>query len=74
MKNDYKNSISNFPCNLKQLRLAENLTQKQVAEYLGITIQSYYAYEAGIALPTFVNFISLCEFFDITPNELLDIS
>ena len=57
---------------VKQSRLAEKLTQKQVASYLGISTQSYQAYEAGIALPTLAHLVKLCEIFNTTPNDLLD--
>lgn len=56
---------------LKQLRLLEGLTQKQVAEKMSIRFQSYQAYEAGISLPTLKNLLKLCEIFDVTPNDLL---
>jgi len=67
------NNLKEFSIILKQLRLLENLTQKQVASELKITTQSYQAYESGIALPTLSNFIKLCQFFDVSPNDLLDI-
>jgi len=74
MSEIFSKNLKEFSSILKQLRLCENLTQKQVARHLGITAQSYQAYESGLALPTLTNFIKLCEFFDITPNELLDIN
>lgn len=57
---------------LKQLRLFMGLTQKQVAEKMGIKYQSYQAYEAGTSIPTLKNLLKLCDIFDVTPNELLD--
>ena len=57
---------------IKQLRLSAKLTQKQIAEKMGITYQSYQAYEMGLTVPTLVNFLKLCEIFDVTPNELLE--
>ena len=65
--------FKNFSVILKQARLAEKLTQQQVAAKLLITYQSYQAYELGIALPTLENFIKLCDFFDMTPNDMLGI-
>ena len=63
--------VKYFHEELRQLRKSLNLTQKNVADALGIVSQSYYAYEAGVAMPTLENFIKLCDFFDVTPNYLL---
>jgi len=70
---ELNSSLKDFNITLKQLRLTEKFTQKQVSEAIGITYQSYQAYELGIALPTLENFIKLCAFFEITPNEILNI-
>ena len=74
MTNIFLKNLYDLSGTLKQLRLLEKLTQKQVAEAIGIKYQSYQAYELGIALPSLENFIKLCEFFDITPNEMLNIN
>lgn len=58
---------------LRELRNAQHKTQKEVAEALGITPQSYQAYESGKTLPTLENFMRLCIFFDVTPDVLLGI-
>ena len=58
---------------LRELRKAQHKTQREVAEALGITPQSYQAYESGKTLPTLENFLRLCIFFDITPDILLGI-
>ncbi len=58
---------------LKELRKVNRKTQKEVADALGITPQSYQAYEAGKTLPTLENFMRLCIFFDVTPDTLLGI-
>jgi len=73
MKDQLLKTFSTFKTNLRQTRLLLCLTQKQVAEKIGITHQSYQAYESGVALPTLENFLKLCRFFDLTPNELLGI-
>lgn len=59
---------------LRELRKLNNMTQKEVAEKIGIRHQSYQAYEAGKTLPTLENFYALCVLFDVTPNYLLGIS
>ena len=65
--------FKDFSAILKQARLAEKLTQQQVAAKLHITYQAYQAYELGIGLPTLENFVKLCAFFDMTPNDMLGI-
>ena len=63
----------NFIENLKNERLANNLTQRQIAEKMGIRTQSYQAYESGIAMPTLENFLKICLILKVTPNELFEI-
>lgn len=43
--------------NLRELRAETGLTQREVADKLDITYQSYQAYELGITVPTLQNFI-----------------
>ena len=56
--------------NIKNERKALNLTQKEVAEKIGIKTQSYQAYENNIALPTVENLLKLSIFFDMSIDEL----
>ena len=57
--------------NLKELRKLYSYTQKEVAEKLGVTYQSYQAYEIGIAVPTLQNFIKLAEIYDVSLDYLI---
>ena len=61
-----------LPENLKALRRQYGYTQQFVAEQLGITPQSYHAYEAGIAIPTLPNFIKLARLYDVSLDDLLE--
>lgn len=70
MKNAEK-YFFNLPLNLKQLRKSNNYTQKYVADKLGITYQSYQAYEKGKSLPSLQSFISLAELFDVSLDSLI---
>ncbi|MBE7075355.1 MAG: helix-turn-helix transcriptional regulator [Clostridiales bacterium] len=63
---------NNFAKNLKTERLAHNMTQKQVAEKIGIKTQSYQAYEKGITLPTTVNLLKLSFLFRVSIDELFE--
>lgn len=37
--------------NLKQLRMQENMTQREVAEVLGVSVRTYQNYEQGMRTP-----------------------
>lgn len=64
--------LNNLSGNLKDLRRQFNYTQAQVAEKLGITCQSYQAYEWGITVPTLRNFIKLAKLYGVSYDELLE--
>lgn len=56
---------------LKSLRTQLGLTQKQVADEIGIRYQSYQAYEQGLTLPNLKNFIKLADFFEVSLDYLI---
>ena len=61
-------------CELRENTLKENgkcFTQSDVAEMLGITYQSYQAYERGVSLPSLQNFLKLAEIFDVSLDYLV---
>lgn len=66
------NDLYNLTKNLKALRRQYGYTQQYVAEQLGITPQSYHAYEAGITIPTLPNFIKLARLYDVSLDDLLE--
>ncbi|MFR5832467.1 MAG: helix-turn-helix domain-containing protein [Acutalibacteraceae bacterium] len=59
--------------NLREIRKEHGNTQREIADKIGITHQSYQAYESGKTIPTLENFLKICDFFNITPDVLLDI-
>ena len=73
MKEVFYKYCQNFAKNLKMERLARKMTQKQVAEHLGIKTQSYQAYESNVALPNVINLLQLAELFNISIDELFEI-
>ncbi|MBQ8374232.1 MAG: helix-turn-helix transcriptional regulator [Clostridia bacterium] len=64
--------LLNLGKNLKELRKSFGYTQKEVATQLGITYQSYQAYELGLTVPTLENFIKLAKLFEVSYEELLE--
>lgn len=74
MKKADLSALVNVGKSLRELRRAQMKTQREVAEAVGITTQSYQAYEAGKTLPTLENFLRLCAYFDVSPNSLLGLS
>ena len=58
-----------LPERLKNLRLEHTLTQKQVADHLGMSQQSYALWESGKRHPKKVQ--EIAEFFNVSPDYLL---
>lgn len=58
---------------LKEYRKLFNLSQRDVAEYLGMTQQGYNRWENGTASPGVKQILQLCEVFQCTPNDLFGI-
>ena len=64
--------LYNLAKNLKELRLQYNYTQQYCADFLGIKVSSYQAYEWGKAVPTLQNFIKLAKLYDVSLEELIE--
>ena len=63
--------MNGFCERLKSERLRAKLTQKEVAEKLGITRQSYMRYEKGIIKQVDINdVIKFCEILNSSPDYL----
>lgn len=56
--------------NLKEARQKAGMTQKQVAEYLGITIRSYQRIEKGDFLGSISNWDALEDLFRVHQRKL----
>lgn len=55
----------------KKLRLERNLTQKQVADGLGIAEQAYQRYEYGKITPSATVLIALADFYNVSLDYLV---
>ena len=60
--------LYNIAGNLKRLREKYHYTQQYVAKEIGITCQSYQAYEWGVTVPRLKYFIKLPK-FSVVPLE-----
>ena len=71
MSGNLNEQIYEFSKIIKDLRLQYKYTQRFVASKLGISYQSYQAYELGIAVPTFQNFLKIANFYDVSLDYLV---
>lgn len=67
-------TLSKTLCELRENTFKDGgkcYTQRDVALLLGITYQSYQAYERGIAYPSLPNFLKLAEIYDVSLEYLV---
>lgn len=57
---------------LKELRLAENLTQQQLADELKISRVNYTRYEKGSVRPDYETLIKIADYYDISLDDLFN--
>ena len=58
---------------LKMIRISRDISQEDVAEFLGSTAQKVSSFETGRTRISLESFVSLCSFYKITPDEFFDI-
>lgn len=56
---------------LKELRSEKGVSQKDIADYLGITQRAYSYYEQGLRLPPCDVLVLLCDYFNVSADYLL---
>ena len=56
---------------LKEARIQLSMTQKQVAEYLGVAQPVYQRFEKGTFECTYEQLKSLCDLFDVSADYVL---
>lgn len=56
---------------LTELRLAAGLSQKKLAEFLGVTNQTYSNYETGKREPSNDTILRLADYFNVSTDYLL---
>ena len=70
----YMETAKRIGQNLKDARKFKGLTQKEVATKLHMTQQQYSRFENGIFELNYQQILTLCNIYDITPNELFSIN
>lgn len=58
---------------LKTLRLAKNLTQKEISKIININQGNYSRYEKGTLIPTIETLIELSKYYNVSIDYLLGI-
>lgn len=56
--------------NIKNLRKQSNMTQKELADFLGVHVSSVCKYESGAAVPTPDAITRLAKFFSVSTDYL----
>lgn len=60
-----------MPYTLKQLRALRDLTQKEVADELGVSELTLANYEKGIRQPTAPTIKKIMEFYDVKFDDII---
>ena len=60
-----------FTQRLKELRSGAGLTQKELAETVGVTERGYRGYESGSNLPNMVVLLKLADFYQVSLDYLV---
>lgn len=60
-----------FQERLTEQRKLNGLTQRQIADFLGMAQPSYIRYENGSAEPNLENLVKLADYFDVSVDYLL---
>ena len=69
-----KSTLKFFGARLKQLRLQNGLTQREVAEKLSIFQSAYSKKEKGIYNSTCKQLFNICKLFDVSADYLLGLT
>ncbi len=59
---------------IKWIRDCKNISQKQIAEYLGIKQQQYARYEKGINVMPITYLAKICKYFDVSADYILGLT
>lgn len=62
--------IENFGKNISNLRREKNVSQEELAEYVGVGKAAISKIELGTSFPTFANLERIAQYFNATPTQL----
>ena len=62
----------NIGANIKRLRKAKDITQDELADFLGVSFQAVSKWERGDCYPDITMLPSLANLFDVSLDELID--
>ena len=60
-----------FSERLRELRKEKQVTQSNMASFLGIKMRSYQNYEGGTRRPDYEGLVALADYFGVTTDYLL---
>lgn len=63
--------MSEYLKRLKDLRIAKDVSQREVAEYLGVSVAAYSLYEIGKREPNISTLKKLAKYYNVSPSYLL---
>lgn len=63
--------MNDLASQFKKVRQERNLTQKQVADGIGVAEQAYQRYEYGRTVPSALVLIALADYFDVSLDYLV---
>ncbi len=63
--------MPNFLSNLKELRISQHLTQKQLADKLGVSQNAVYMWENGLREPAFGMVEKIAEILGVPVHEIM---
>ena len=56
---------------LKELRKEKGLSQKEIANFIGVSVSAYSNYEQGIREPSYDILIKIAKFYKVSTDFLL---
>ncbi len=59
---------------LQWIRNCKNITQKEIASYLGIKQQQYARYEKGINVMPVTYLAKICQYFNVSADYILGLT
>lgn len=76
VKNGIKLLVKNmyYTDRIEWIRNCRNVTQKEIADYLGIKQQQYARYEKGINIMPITYLAKICEYLDISSDYIIGLT